>query len=81
MSLRVAALQHDIIWEDPDSNFQRLASQVESAVAAGGQLVVLSEMFSTGFNMNSEKCAEALDGASHEFLLTQAAKHQIWITG
>ena len=81
MSLRVAALQHDIIWEDPDSNFQRLASQVESAVAAGGQLVVLSEMFSTGFTMNSEKCAEALDGASHEFLLTQAAKHQIWITG
>ena len=81
MSLRVAALQHDIIWEDPDSNFQRLASQIEGAVAAGGQLVVLSEMFSTGFTMNSAKCAEAPDGASHEFLLTQAAKHQIWITG
>ena len=42
MSLRVAALQHDIVWEDPDSNFQRLTSQVESAVDAGGQLIVLS---------------------------------------
>ncbi|HAF68677.1 MAG TPA: carbon-nitrogen hydrolase [Acidimicrobiaceae bacterium] len=81
MSLRVAAIQHDIVWEDPDSNFQRLTPQIESAVAAGGQLLVLSEMFSTGFTMNSAKCAEALDGASHEFLLMQAVKHQIWITG
>ena len=81
MSLRVAALQHDIVWEDPDSNFQRLTPQIESAVAAGSHLVVLTEMFSTGFTMDSAKCAEPLDGASYEFLLSQAAKHQIWITG
>lgn len=81
MSLRVAGLQHDIVWEDPNSNFQTLIPQIKKAVAAGSQLVVLTEMFSTGFTMDSAKWAEALDGASYEFLLSQAAQHQIWITG
>jgi len=81
MSLRVAAVQHDIVWEDPEMNFQKLRPQITEAANEGGQLVVLSEMFSTGFTMNSAKCAEALDGASHQFLVDQAAEHQIWITG
>ena len=81
MTLRVAAVQHDIVWEDPETNFQKLRPQITEAANEGGQLVVLSEMFSTGFTMNSAKCAEALDGASHQFLVDQAAEHQIWITG
>ena len=81
MTLRVAAVQHDIVWEDPEMNFQKLRPQITEAANEGGQLVVLSEMFSTGFTMNSAKCAEALDGASHQFLVDQAAEHQIWITG
>ncbi len=81
MTLRVAAVQHDIVWEDPETNFQKLRPQITEAANKGGQLVVLSEMFSTGFTMNSAKCAEALDGASHQFLVDQAAEHQIWITG
>ena len=81
MSLRVAAVQHGIVWEDPDENFQKLRPQITEAANEGGRLVVLSEMFSTGFTMNSAKCAEALDGASHQFLVDQAAEHQIWITG
>ena len=81
MSLRVAAVQHDIVWEDPETNFQKLRPQIKDAADNGAQLVVLSEMFSTGFTMNSAKCAEALDGASHKFLLDQATEYQIWITG
>ena len=81
MTLRVAAVQHDIVWEDPETNFQKLRPQITEAANEGGQLVVLSKMFSTGFTMNSAKCAEALDGASHQFLVDQAAEHQIWITG
>ncbi|MDP7068664.1 MAG: carbon-nitrogen family hydrolase [Acidimicrobiales bacterium] len=81
MSLKIAAIQHNIVWEDPDVNFQRLAPQIQRAAAAGGQLLVLSEMFSTGFTMNSELCAEPLEGPSCEFLLTQAASHHVWVTG
>lgn len=80
MSLRIAAVQHDIVWEDPRTNFEKLRPQIHNAASAGGQLIVLSEMFSTGFTMNSGKYAEALDGASHQFLVEQASEHQIWIT-
>ena len=36
MSLKIAAIQHNIVWEDPDVNFQRLAPQIQRAAAAGG---------------------------------------------
>ena len=81
MSLKIAAVQHDIVWEDPPANFERLGPQLQSAAAAGAQLLVLTEMFSTGFTMNSELCAESLEGPSCEFLSTQATTLQVWVTG
>ncbi len=79
--VRVAAIQHDIVWEDPEENFARLAPRVAQAAAAGGRLVVLTEMFSTGFTMNSAELAEPLDGRSCRFLTEQAQRHDIWICG
>jgi len=77
--LRIAAIQHDISWEQPEANFERLRPQIERAVGAGGRLVVLSEMFSTGFTMNSTEMAEELAGPSCTFLVEAATRHQIWI--
>ena len=48
-TLRVAAVQHDIVWNDRDANFERLAPKVAAAAGAGAGLVVLTETFSTGF--------------------------------
>ena len=79
--LKIAAVQHDIVWEDPPANFERLGPRLQSAAAAGAQLLVLTEMFSTGFTMNSELCAESLEGPSCEFLSTQATTLQVWVTG
>ena len=74
MTLRVAAVQHDIVWEKPSENFRRLSPQVEHAVGGGARLVVLSEMFSTGFTMNSAECAESLEGPSYEFLVEHSTR-------
>ena len=49
----VAGVQHDIVWEDRDANFARLAPLIAGAAAGGARLVVLTEMFSTGFSMAS----------------------------
>ena len=46
--MKVAAVQHDIVWEDRDANFERLGPLIAAAAAQGARLVVLSEMFSTG---------------------------------
>lgn len=81
MSLVVAGLQTDTVWEDPPANFARLAPQIATAAAGGAQLVLLPEMYACGFSMQTERTAEPVDGPSTEFLVTQAATHGIWVGG
>jgi predicted amidohydrolase len=76
--VKVAAIQHDICWEDPLSTLRRLAPLVERAVEAGARLVVLTEMFSTGFSMAAERIAEPVDGPSSSWLVDQAARACAW---
>lgn len=79
--MRVAVVQHDIVWEDKDANFARLAPQIERAASAGADLVVLTEMFSTGFSMRTDVIAEPEGGPSSQFLLDRAAAHGVWVCG
>jgi predicted amidohydrolase len=77
----VAGLQHDIVWEDAAANFAHLAPMIDKAVGHGARLVVLTEMFSTGFSMKTDRTAEARDGASVQFLVDQARRHDVWLCG
>jgi predicted amidohydrolase len=79
--MRIATIQHDTVWEDPAANFADLAPRVEAAAGAGARLVVLTEMFSTGFSMATERTAEPADGPSATFLHEQAERHGVWIAG
>jgi predicted amidohydrolase len=78
--MRIAAVQHDIVWEDREANFERLAPQVAGAVGAGAELVLLTETFSTGFSM-TPGIGEPEDGPSARFLAAQAAEHGVWVGG
>jgi predicted amidohydrolase len=80
-ALTVAALQHDIVWEDPGANFARLAPRIEGAASDGARLVVLSEMYATGFSMDAARIAEPDDGPSCTFLVEQATHHGVWVGG
>jgi len=51
--LKVAGIQMDIAWEDPAANFRRAEALAKQAVDDGVRLVVLPEMFATGFSMNA----------------------------
>jgi predicted amidohydrolase len=73
--VRVAAIQHDIVWEDPDATRDRVRPLISAASAAGARLIVLTEMFATGFSMHPERIAEDEGGPSEQFLLEQAAEH------
>lgn len=79
--MRVAAVQHDIVWERADENFARLAPMIGEAAAAGAGLVVLTETFSTGFSMATDRIAEPFDGPSARFLRDQAQTHGVWVCG
>jgi predicted amidohydrolase len=80
-AVRVAGLQHDIVWEDPAANFGRLAPRIEAAAADGARLVLMSEMYATGFSMDTDRIAEPEDGPSTEFLVEQAGRHGVWVGG
>lgn len=79
--LRVAGIQHDIRWEQPQENFDRLRPLVADAAADGARLVALTEQYSNGFTMNTGATAEPVDGPSTTFLVDEAMRHGIWTCG
>lgn len=79
--LRVAAIQHDIVWEKPDANFAALTPMIEAAVDDGANMVVVTEMWSTGFSMNSVEVAERPDGPTSTFMKETAARTGAWVVG
>jgi predicted amidohydrolase len=79
--VKVAAVQHDICWEDRDATLARLDPLVASAAAGGARLVVLSEMFAVGFSMDPDRVAEPTDGPTVAWLVDRAAAHDVWLAG
>lgn len=79
--MRIAAVQHDIVWEDREATCRHLAPQVAQAAGAGAELVVLTEMFATGFSMATHRTAEAEDGPIATWMQDQAARHDVVLTG
>jgi predicted amidohydrolase len=77
--VKVAAIQHDIVWERPLDNHARLAPRIAEAAADGARLVALTEMYATGFSMAAERIAEPVDGPSAEFLCDQARTTGAWV--
>jgi predicted amidohydrolase len=77
--VKVAAIQHDIVWEDAEATHQHVAPLIADAAEQGARLIVLSEMFATGFSMQPERIAEPEGGASEQFLLAQAQEHNAYV--
>lgn len=81
MTLQLAGIQHRIVWEAPQENFDHLAPLIGAAADDGAELIALTEMYSNGFSMNTRVIAEAPDGPSTEFLVDQAARTGAWVCG
>lgn len=78
--LLVTLIQANLQWEDKAANLQMLEEQIQH-IGQATQLVVLPEMFSTGFSMQPEKLAETMDGPSVQWMRSMAIKHKIILTG
>ncbi|MDE0420345.1 MAG: amidohydrolase [Gammaproteobacteria bacterium] len=78
--LHMALVQAAPAWHDPAANrelFQGMMDTIEAPV----DVVVLPEMFSTGFTMCSAAMAEGMDGETVAWLRDQAARRDVTITG
>jgi predicted amidohydrolase len=78
-TLSITIVQPDLVWEDKQANLRRLGERI--AVVEGAEVVVLPEMFSTGFSMRPEVFAERMDGVSVDWMREIAQKKRIVLTG
>lgn len=78
--MRITLLQTDIVWEDKQANLKRLEKYLEQ-LNGQTELVVLPEMFSTGFSMNSETLAENIDEMTVSLLKEWSQKYQLALCG
>lgn len=78
--MKIALIQSDLYWEDAlknRNNFESKLNQIDSEV----DLIVLPEMFSTGFTMNALAMAEAMDGETILWMKSVAKQRNCAVTG
>lgn len=80
MNLTVALIQTDLHWEQPLANLRMLEEKI-LGIAPSPDLIVLPEMFSTGFTMNAAALAEPMDGPTVSWMHRMARTKNCVITG
>jgi omega-amidase len=78
--LKICVVQTDLVWEQPEKNIQNLDRKLNN-LNGRPDLIVLPEMFNTGFTMNGKDFAENPDGKSFQFLKKKSAELNSVITG
>lgn len=78
-ALRVAGIQYDIVWKDKEANYRRIEKEL---LGLEVDVVVLPEMFQTGFCFEKELLAENLnDSPTLHWMQNQSERLQAVVTG
>ena len=77
-TLNVALVQTTLAWENPKANRTHIEDKVSSITA---DLIVLPEMFSSGFTMNASEVSETMDGETITWLKTLSKTKNAAIVG
>jgi omega-amidase len=77
--LKITLIQSDLVWEDPARNLALFSKLIKSAGET--DVIVLPEMFSTGFSMNAEALAEVPDGPTMQWMHQMAEEKDCCIVG
>ncbi|MDP4244345.1 MAG: nitrilase family protein [Bacteroidota bacterium] len=79
-TLTITTIQADLAWEDKDANLRAFEEKI-MAIRETTELVVLPEMFSTGFSMRPRELAEKMDGPTVGWMKRVAARKKVILTG
>jgi omega-amidase len=79
-SITFTLIQTQLHWEDKGANLQMLEEKI-MGIKEKTQVVVLPEMFSTGFSMKPEELAETMEGETVAWMKRVAAKKRVILTG
>ena len=75
----VSLIQSDIIWEDKNSNLKKYQEQIDKIEST--ELIVLPEMFTTGFSMSPKDISEKMNGETIQWMKQNAHKMNSAICG
>lgn len=78
--LRIALLQSQLHWENPEANVEQFDRKIR-ALKDGQDIIILPEMFSSGFTMNAPAVAEAMDGITMQWMRRAAKSTGAVVTG
>lgn len=78
---RVVGFQFDLVWEEPPQNEAIVEAWLAARRPEAGSLLVLPEMFSTGFTMEPDRTAQSMDGSTEGRVSGWARKYGVWILG
>ncbi len=79
-TLTITGIQSNLHWENRKANLEMFEQKIFS-ISQPTEIVVLPEMFSTGFSMQPEELAETMDGQTLQWMKQIAARKKIILTG
>ena len=78
-NLKITIIQPDIIWEDATANLEKYSQWIENIEET--DVIMLPEMFTTGFSMNPEVLKEPVDGMTTRWMKKVAAEMNASVVG
>jgi omega-amidase len=79
-NLKITLFQGYLFWENIDKNLQNISLRL-SNIREKTDLIILPEMFNTGFTMNAEKLAEPMNGKTMLWMHKIAKEYECVVTG
>jgi len=79
-NLKITVFQGYLFWENVDKNLQNIMLRL-SGIREKTDLIILPEMFNTGFTMNAETLAEPMNGKTMQWMKQTAQKYDCVVTG
>jgi omega-amidase len=79
-ALNVALGQFDLVWENPEQNRKQIGDKI-SQINEPVDLIILPEMFTSGFTMNPKNVAETMNGTTVSWMHQLSKKKNAAITG
>ncbi len=78
--VKITIFQAYLFWENVEKNLNNLSLRL-SALREKTDLILLPEMFNTGFTINVEKCAEKMDGPTMHWMFEHAQAYNCVVAG
>ena len=79
-SLTITLIQSNIFWENKQANLEMFEQKI-NAIKEKTEIVILPEMFNTGFSMKPEILSETMDGETVRWMKRISSEKKIILTG